>query len=197
MVFTGVMDYRPNVDAVVWFCEEILPAIQAEIPEANLTICGSSPTAAVRRLAKKSGVRVTGQVPDTRPYLDEAELFVAPLRMARGVQNKLLEALAMGLPCVASTTAWSGTVIPEGEGIFVADRPSEFAGHVIRLLRDADQRAQMGGRARTAAEAHYRWERQMARLDRVIAEAVPDADTACGSGSCDIRSVNIRRSVPQ
>ena len=174
MVFTGVMDYRPNVDAVLWFCREILPIIQAEIPEANVTICGNRPTAAVRRLAKKTGVTVTGRVPDTRPYLDEAELFVAPLRMARGVQNKLLEALAMGLPCVASITAWRGVGIPEGEGIFAADRPDEFARHVIGLLRDADQRREMARRARAAAEAHYQWATQMARLDQVIAAAVPE-----------------------
>jgi sugar transferase (PEP-CTERM/EpsH1 system associated) len=175
MVFTGVMDYRPNVDAVLWFCEEILPLIQAKIPEANLTICGASPTAAVRRLAKKAGVTVTGRVSDTRPYLDEAELFVAPLRMARGVQNKLLEALAMGLPCIASTTAWRGVGIPEGEGIFAADRPSDFAEHVIGLLRDADQRIEMARRARAAAEAHCQWAAQMARLDQVIAAAaVPE-----------------------
>ena len=174
MVFTGVMNYRPNVDAVLWFCDEILPIIQAKIPEASLTICGSNPTAAVRRLAKEPGVRVTGRVPDTRPYLDRAEVFVAPLRMARGVQNKLLEALAMGLPCVASTTAWRGIAIPEGEGIFAADRPSDFAGHVIRLLRDADQRAEMERRARAAAEGNYRWEAQMARLDEVIAATVPE-----------------------
>ena len=172
MVFTGVMDYRPNIDAVVWFCNEILPIVQAEIPEANFTICGSRPTPAVRRLAKRRGVTVTGWVPDARPYLDRAEIFVAPLRMARGVQNKLLEALAMGLPCVASTAAWSGTVIPEGEGILATDDPREFARHVVGLLRDGDWRAEMARRARAAAEANYRWEEQMARLDQVITAAV-------------------------
>ena len=108
IVFTGVMDYFPNVDAVVWFCNEVLPIVQRQIPEAGLTICGSRPTATVRRLAKRRGVTVTGRVPDTRPYMDRAEVFVAPLRMARGIQNKLLEAMAMGLPCVASAAATSG-----------------------------------------------------------------------------------------
>jgi sugar transferase (PEP-CTERM/EpsH1 system associated) len=169
IVFTGVMDYRPNVDAVVWFCNEILPVIQAEIAEANFTICGSRPTSTVLNLAKQRGVAVTGWVPDTRPYLDRAEVFVAPLRMARGVQNKLLEALAMGLPCVASTAAWNGTTIAQGEGILGTDNPREFAEHVVRLLRHGDWRADMARRARTAAEANYRWEAQMARLDQVIA----------------------------
>jgi glycosyltransferase involved in cell wall biosynthesis len=89
--------------------------------------------------------------------------------MARGVQNKLLEALAMGLPCVASTAARSGTVIAEGQGILAADESREFAGHVLDLLRDGARRAEMACKAREAAEANYAWEVQMARLDQVIA----------------------------
>ncbi|HJY48904.1 MAG TPA: TIGR03087 family PEP-CTERM/XrtA system glycosyltransferase [Stellaceae bacterium] len=172
MVFTGVMDYRPNIDAVVWFCDEILPIVQANIPAANFTICGSRPAPAVRRLAKRRGVRVTGWVADARPYLDRAEIFVAPLRMARGVQNKLLEALAMGLPCVASTAAWSGTAVADGQGILATDEPREFARHVIDLLGDSNGRAEMARRARAAAVANYRWEVQLACLDQVIAAAV-------------------------
>jgi sugar transferase (PEP-CTERM/EpsH1 system associated) len=132
IVFTGVMDYFPNIDAVAWFCNQALPIIQAQIPETNFIICGSRPTAAVQRLGKRRSVTVTGRVPDTRPYLDRSEVFVAPLRMARGIQNKLLEALAMGLPCVASTAAWSGTVVPNGQGILAADTPEEFAEHQRR-----------------------------------------------------------------
>jgi sugar transferase (PEP-CTERM/EpsH1 system associated) len=172
MVFTGVMDYRPNIDAVVWFCDEILPIVQANIPAANFTICGSRPAPAVRRLAKRRGVSVTGWVADARPYLDRAEIFVAPLRMARGVQNKLLEALAMGLPCVASTAAWSGTAVADGQGILATDEPREFARRVIDLLGDSDGRAEMARRARAAAVANYRWEVQLACLDQVIAAAV-------------------------
>ena len=172
MVFTGVMDYRPNIDAVVWFCNEILPIVQAQIPAANFTICGSRPAPAVRRLAKRRGVTVTGWVADARPYLDRAEIFVAPLRMARGVQNKLLEALAMGLPCVASTAAWRGTVVPAAEGILATDDPQEFARKVIDLLGDSNGRAEMARRARAAAEANYRWEVQLSRLDQVVAAAV-------------------------
>jgi polysaccharide biosynthesis protein PslH len=169
IVFTGVMDYFPNADAVLWFCDEILPVVQAHIPEATLTICGNRPTSAVRRLAKRRGVAVTGWVPDTRPYLDRAEVFVAPLRVARGVQNKLLEALAMGLPCVASTAAWSGTVVPKGAGILVTDDSKNFAEQIVRLLQDHGFRTEMASKARAAAEAKYPWERQMAALDRVIA----------------------------
>jgi sugar transferase (PEP-CTERM/EpsH1 system associated) len=169
IAFTGVMDYFPNVDAVLWFCDEILPVVQGRVPEANLTICGSQPVAAVRRLGKRRGVTVTGRVPDTRPYVDQAEVFVAPLRMARGIQNKLLEALAMGLPCVASTVAWGGTVVRDGEGILATDNAKEFAEHVVRLLQDGGFRAEMARKARAAVEANYRWEDQMAHLDRVVA----------------------------
>ena len=169
MVFTGVMDYLPNVDAVEWLCDEILPMVRAQIPAASLTICGSRPSAVVRRLAQRPGVRVTGWVADTRPYLDEAELFAAPLRLARGIQNKLLEAMAMGLPCVTSRIAWDATAIPSGEAILAADDPREFAAHIVRLLRDGEFRARMAERARAAVEANYRWDIQMARLDRVIA----------------------------
>src|SRR5947209_905139 len=154
MVFTGVMDYRPNIDAVVWFCNEILPIVQTEIPAANFTICGSRPAPPVRRLAKRRGVTVTGWVPDARPYLDRAEVFVAPLRMTRGVQNKLLEALAMSLPCIVSTAAWRGTVVPAAEGILATDNPQEFARHVIDLLRDSNARVEMARRGGAAAEAN-------------------------------------------
>jgi polysaccharide biosynthesis protein PslH len=169
IVFTGVMDYFPNIDAVIWFCEEVLPLIHARMPEASFVICGSRPVRAVRQLAKRQGVSVTGRVPDTRPYLDSAEVFVAPLRMARGIQNKLLEALAMGLPCVASSTAASGTVVPVGEGILTANEPKEFAEHVLHLLLEEEFRLNMARKARAAAEANYRWDVQMVSLDRVIA----------------------------
>jgi sugar transferase (PEP-CTERM/EpsH1 system associated) len=174
VVFTGVMDYRPNADAVSWFCEEVLPRVRAEVPQAHLTICGSRPSRAVRRLASRPGVRVTGRVPDTRLYLDAAEVFVAPLRMARGIQNKVLEALAMGLPCVASIAAWQGTGLASGEGILAADDATEFAGHVLALLRDGAYRAAMAAQARAAVETHYRWETRLAELDRVIDGLLPE-----------------------
>jgi sugar transferase (PEP-CTERM/EpsH1 system associated) len=186
MVFTGVMDYFPNVDAVEWFCDEILPLVQKRIPEASLTICGDRPTAAVKSLAKRRGVYVTGRVPDTRPYLDAAEVFVAPLRVARGVQNKLLEALAMGLPCVASRVAWRGTVLPEGAGLLVADSAAEFAERVTRLLQTPALRTEMAEKARAAADAKYRWEEQMAAFDRVIdavtARPASPPPTNCAAG---------------
>lgn len=175
LVFTGVMNYAPNVDAVRWFCAEILPLVRRELPTADLTICGSSPTRAVRRLAAIPGVTVTGRVPDVRPYLDRAEVFVAPLRMARGIQNKVLEAMAIGLPVVSSRIAWRPTAIPEGEGIVTADRADHFAGHILHLLRDAEYRETMGGCARAAMERSYSWAAQLAALDRLVGDGQPGA----------------------
>jgi len=172
LVFTGVMNYAPNVDAVRWFCAEILPLIRKEVPQVTLTICGSRPTKAVQRLSKIAGVMVTGGVPDVRPYLDRAELFVAPLRLARGIQNKLLEAMAMSLPSVASRTVWQPTMIPEGDGIMAADGVEDFAARVVGLLRDAPYRAAMGSKARVAVEKSCAWAAQLAELDRVVADVL-------------------------
>ena len=172
MVFTGVMDYLPNIDAVEWFCTEIYPRVRQAVPQASFVICGSRPTDAVKNLAKISGVSVTGWVEDTRPHLDSAQVFVAPLRMARGVQNKVLEGLAMGLPCVTSMAAWSGTVIPQGEGIVASNDPAEFARQIVKLLTDTPYREQMALRARQSAEAHYTWQAQMDLLDGVIDQVV-------------------------
>jgi len=180
MVFTGVMNYFPNVDGVQSFCESVLPLIRAQAPHATFVICGTSPTAAVRRLAKRPGVIVTGAVPDVRPYLDAAEICVVPLRIARGIQNKLLEGLAMGLPCISSRCSWGGTMIEEGEGILVADDPAEFAEHAIRLLRDDQYRELMGRKARAAVEEKYTWADQLQQLDliiqRLIGAKCPEVD---------------------
>jgi sugar transferase (PEP-CTERM/EpsH1 system associated) len=170
LVFTGVMDYLPNVDAVSWFATEILPRVRADIPAAHFVICGSRPSPAVRALATLPGVSVTGRVPDVRPYLDAAEVFVAPLRIARGLQNKVLEAMAMGLPVVASIPAWRGTAFPVGEGIEASDDAAAFARLVIALLSDATRRAEYGRIARAAVERDYTWEAQLRSLDRVVAE---------------------------
>lgn len=173
LVFTGVMNYAPNADAAIWFCQDILPLIRRTVPDVHLTICGSRPSKPVLRLASLPGVEVTGRVPDVRPYLDRAEVFIAPLRLARGIQNKVLEAMAMGLPVVASTTVANGAAIPEGEGIVAADTPAAFAAHVVRLLGDAPYRLAMAARARAAVEQTYDWPSQFAALDRAVAGIVP------------------------
>jgi sugar transferase (PEP-CTERM/EpsH1 system associated) len=172
LVFTGVMDYLPNVDAVTWFATDILPRVQQAVPGAHFVVCGSRPSQAVQALARRPGVTVTGRVPDVRPYLDSAEVFVAPLRIARGIQNKVLEAMAMNLPVVASLQAWRGTGLPEGEGILAADDPQRLADHIIALLRHPAQRGELGRLGRSAVERHHAWAARLKTVDDVVANAL-------------------------
>ncbi len=173
LVFTGVMNYAPNVDAMVWFCTSILPLIRVRIPGTLLTICGSTPARQVRRLARISGVTVTGRVPDVRPYLDHARLFVAPLRLGRGIQNKLLEAMAMGLPVVTTQAAWRATGITIGNGIVVADTEQDFADTVVALLLDDARRIAMGSAAREAVSG-FDWNTILAESDDLLATSLQE-----------------------
>jgi len=136
IVFTGAMDYHPNVDGVCWFAEEILPTVRAAVPGAHFCIVGSNPTEKVRALARRAGVTVTGRVPDVRPYLAGAAAVVAPLRIARGVQNKVLEAMAMARPIVATPNAVQGIEGVTGRELTVAETAGEFAAAVGRALVD-------------------------------------------------------------
>jgi sugar transferase (PEP-CTERM/EpsH1 system associated) len=171
LIFTGVMDYYPNVDGVVWFCQEILPLIRQSVPDVTFTICGARPTSQVKALAQHPGVSVTDRVADVRPYLACSSICVVPLRIARGIQNKLLEAMAMGLPTVTTTAAFGDIEATSGADLFVADQPSEFAASVIHLLQDANMREYVGLAARTAMEKTYHWDIQLSKLDEIL-EAV-------------------------
>jgi len=170
LVFTGVMDYYPNVEGVIWFCREVFPLIRREVSGTTLTICGSRPNVPVKSLARIPGVIVTGRVPDVRPYLAQARVAVVPLRIARGIQNKLLEAMAMGLPVVACSAAAGGVEAKHGRDFFVADDPVDFAAATVRLLSDSERQRRMGEAARSCMEANYRWGHQLQRLDRVLEE---------------------------
>lgn len=178
LVFTGVMDYAANVDAMAWFCAEVLPRIRARCPGVRLAIVGSRPNGVVRRLGALPGVAVTGRVADVRPWIGRAAVFVAPLRLARGIQNKVLEAMACGVPVVASTAAWRGTGLSAGDGIVPAEDADGFAAAVLGLLADPAKRAALGARGRAAMERDFTWAAQFARLDAVIA----DVTGAEGSG---------------
>jgi sugar transferase (PEP-CTERM/EpsH1 system associated) len=171
VVFTGVMDYFPNVHGVEYFCREILPRIRQRIPDATFTIVGSRPNGRVRRLRNIPGVAVTGEVPDVRPYLRAASVAVAPLVLARGIQNKVLEAMAMNTPVVTTPAAFRGIDAAEGDGIFVADEPDDFATKVVRILENPRLGWEMGKRARGAVEKRYVWDEQLASLERLISEA--------------------------
>jgi sugar transferase (PEP-CTERM/EpsH1 system associated) len=183
LIFTGVMDYFPNVEGVVWFCREVFPIIKVKIPNVSFVICGARPNAAVRRLGRMPGVVVTGKVPDIRTYLDRASVGVVPLRIARGIQNKLLEGMAMGLPIVSTTVAFLGVEAIESRDLLVADTAPDFAAAVVRLLKEEELRREMGRSARTVMEANYNWDTQLGQLDRVLDIVLTRSPT--GQGSAD------------
>ncbi|WP_194953534.1 TIGR03087 family PEP-CTERM/XrtA system glycosyltransferase [Sphingopyxis solisilvae] len=167
-VFTGQMDYRPNIDAVRWFAADILPLIQRQDPAARFAIVGRAPTDEVRALAKLPGVIVTGEVRDVRPWLAAADAVVAPLLLARGVQNKLLEAMAMARPVVASAAAAEGIDAVAGEHLLVADDAAGMAAAIGSLFSDREAAAKMGRAARARMIARYGWDARLAPLGELL-----------------------------
>jgi sugar transferase (PEP-CTERM/EpsH1 system associated) len=170
IVFTGQMDYRPNVEAVTWFAETVLPQIRLAHPDAVFVIVGRNPTEAVAALAKQDGVRVTGEVVDVRPWLDAAACVVAPLKIARGIQNKVLEAMAMARPVVASGPAAEG--IDHDGTILSGNTAAEVSNAVNGLLSDPSRAAAMGRKARERVQARYGWSARLAPLDALIGSDV-------------------------
>ncbi len=167
-VFIGVMDYFPNVDGCVWFADEIFPIVQKSVPHARFTIVGSKPTPEVLALGERDGIKVTGFVDDPRDYLRKAAVSVAPLRVARGIQNKVLEALAMGLPTVGTTSATQGVEGTPGQDFIVADTAEAFAEEVIGLLHDPGSARALGDRGREFVEGTYDWEKCLEPLDGML-----------------------------
>ena len=174
--FLGRMDYFPNKQGVTPFCQDVLPLIRAQRPQATFTIVGAAPPPQIRRLADLPGVTVTGTVPDVRPFLAQAAVSVAPLQIARGTQNKILEAMAAGVPVVASPPAARGVDARDGEHLLVAGDPRWFADAVVRLLADREKRNRLAQDARTHVERHYSWDAAMQTLDGLIAICVRDRD---------------------
>lgn len=167
LVFTGAMDYWANVDAVCWFAREVFPEVRDKIPEAGFFIVGARPTEAVCRLDRLSGVQVTGAVQDIRPYLAHACAAVAPMRIARGIQNKVLEAMAMGKPVLATPAAMEGIRLdPELESL-MADRPESLAEKTIELLLQGDGTG-LGRRGRECVVAHYSWMENLRRFEELL-----------------------------
>jgi sugar transferase (PEP-CTERM/EpsH1 system associated) len=163
IVFTGAMDYWPNVDAVTWFAHEVLPQLRAAGMAARFYIVGSRPTRAVRRLGRLPHVEVTGRVADTRPYLAHAFAAVAPLQVARGVQNKVLEAMAMRTPVIVSPDAARGIGARRDADLIVAHRPEEWVSRLLSL--DEGERALLTAAGRKWVERHHVWERNLRELD--------------------------------
>jgi sugar transferase (PEP-CTERM/EpsH1 system associated) len=166
--FIGVMDYRPNVQGVCWFVQEVWPRVRREIPEARFVIVGRRPTRRVLRLAKVAGVEVTGEVDDARSYLANLRVVVAPLQIARGLQNKVLEAMAMRRPVVTTTAVASGLHVRPGHNILAADDPESFAEKIIELWRFDGLCDKIGDAGYRCAATYYGWAETLQRYERVV-----------------------------
>jgi len=167
LVFTGAMDYWANIEGVVWFVESILPAIRRAVPGVEFHVVGMNPAPRVQGLARTPGVRVTGGVPDIRPYVQHASVVVVPLRIARGIQNKVLEAMSMARPVVATTQALEGIPATDGQNVRQADEPNAFARRVIEILT-SEEGARLGQAARALIERDFVWEASLRQLDEVL-----------------------------
>ncbi len=166
LVFTGNMDYWPNADAVIWFADQVLPLIRRRRADAQFHIVGNNPGPDVLRLRRLPGVNVTGRVPDVRPYVAHADVSVSPLRMARGVQNKVLEAMAMGRPVVASPQAFEGVRAVAGRDLLVADGAEETARTVLDVVDG--RHPMLGASGRQAVERGYAWSGILQKLDTYL-----------------------------
>ena len=160
IVFTGAMDYWPNVDAVQWFAADVMPLLRSRFPDLTFYIVGARPAPAVQELGKQANIVVTGTVPDVRPYIAHARAAVAPLRIARGIQNKVLEAMAMATPVVVSPQALEGIEAEPGRELVLAQDATGFADAVASLLGRADNA--MGLAARARVERKYSWPSNLA-----------------------------------
>ena len=157
LIYIGSMDWYPNEDAVGFFADEVLPRIQAKVPDVRFSIVGGNPSARVQKLGEREGVVVTGRVPEIKPYFAEATVFVVPLRIGSGTRLKILEALAMGKAIVSTSVGAEGLDLKDGEEIFIADEPAAFADAVTRLLTDTSLRRRVGENGRARVEQDYDW----------------------------------------
>jgi glycosyltransferase involved in cell wall biosynthesis len=173
--FVGRMDYFPNEQCMVDFCADVWPRLKHARPALRLKIIGAAPTARVQALGRLDGVTVTGAVPDVRPHVRGSALTIAPLKIARGTQNKILEAMAMGVPVIASGVAARGVDAVVGEHLLQADTPDQLYDTIIGLLDRPNQRARLAAAARQRVGSHHDWPRAMRRLDAIIGRcmAVP------------------------
>jgi len=171
IVFLGRMDYFPNIDGVYYFAQRILPLIHKEMPHVELRIVGSNPVRKIRNLANLPGVMVTGHVPDVRSYIHDGAVAIAPLRIARGTQNKILECMAMGVPVVATAKAAKGIQAVPGRDIMVADTPECFARNVLDLLKSPSLRAEIAQAAKKRLERAHLWANSMHILDATLSTA--------------------------
>lgn len=169
LMFSGAMDYHANIDGVTWFSREIFPQLRNHFSNLKFIIVGSNPTSNVKALANGKNIQVTGFVEDIRPYYAAADICVIPLRMARGVQNKVLEAMSMGKAIVSTSAAIQGITAQPNRQLLVADTPEAFSGAITELLADNEKRKRFGIAARDFVKTHYSWNTGMAELNALLA----------------------------
>ena len=169
IVFVGVMHYRPNVDAAVYFIREILPVIRRQHPNATFTIVGGGAPAELRRLASPN-VLLTGEVPDTRPYVSRAGVVVVPMRMGSGTRLKVLEGLAMRRPMVSTALGCEGITARDGQHLLIADEPAEFARAVLRIMADQNRADDLARNGRLLVEAAFSWPYLLGQLEQFMFE---------------------------
>lgn len=166
--FVGRMDYFPNQQAMLFFSNDVFPRIREKRPAATLAIIGAEPSAAIRRLGERDGITVTGTVPDVRDHVRRSAVSVAPLSIARGTQNKIIECMAMGVPVVTSPEAAGGVDAVPGEHLLVARSPDEYADTLLTLMTDSALRQRFAAAGRARIETHHSWTNSMAGLDRIV-----------------------------
>jgi glycosyltransferase involved in cell wall biosynthesis len=157
LVFTGSLDWFPNEDAILYFLDEILPAIRAAVPDVSCTFVGRNPTERLKVATTAAGVSLTGTVDDVRPYVQKSAVFIVPLRIGSGTRLKIFEALAMGRAVVSTTVGAEGLGLEDKKHFLRADTPSEFVHAVSSLMRDPARRDALGRAARELVETHYSW----------------------------------------
>jgi glycosyltransferase involved in cell wall biosynthesis len=167
LVFTGKMDFRPNVDAVLWFVAEVLPHIQRAQPDLLLWVVGRDPHPRLARLEEHPAVRLTGWVEDVRPYIAAAAVYVIPLRIGGGTRLKVLEAMAMGKAIVSTTLGCEGFELTPERELLIGDSPGAFAAAVLALLGDPERRAGLGRQAKSYAASNYDWGVILPKLEAV------------------------------
>jgi sugar transferase (PEP-CTERM/EpsH1 system associated) len=170
LLFVGTMNYPPNEDAVLYFCNAILPLVQREVPQAKLIVVGRNLTLEVRKLAAREDVFVTGHVPDVVPYYQQSRVSVVPLRAGGGTRLKVLESMALGRPVVSSSVGCEGLDVVDDRHILIADDPELFAEKTVRLLTERTFYQRIVGEARKLAVARYDWDAIAAQLLSVYSE---------------------------
>jgi glycosyltransferase involved in cell wall biosynthesis len=177
MLFTGLMSYYANAHGIAWFLDEIFPRIKAVVPQARLIVAGARPSRWLKARSSEH-VIVTGYVPDIRPFYAHAQVFIAPLRIGGGTRVKILEAMAMRRPVVATTLACEGLDVKHGETVLLADEPQNFADAVIRLFNDKSARIGFASRGRALVQARYDWAAIGAEMDATLQSVVRTSKAA-------------------